>query len=198
VETWRNSSLFLFKKMLDYYINTMIKLINSNYTGSDFMQCKNIQITNTSRGQQITCNFRHNRYHLSIMQIPTYDKRSGQILYQIITKYKNLDTGEQKQDASKILLVNPLEYTINDQYPILYADYIKNMKLSNITKKHSQKAIIKQDNQAKYIYIGTTDETDTCQCCGKNNLKKVVVLMNVNTRDFIFVGSECQYKYLNR
>lgn len=38
--------------------------------------------------------------------------------------------------------------------------------------------------------IAITDESDHCECCGKNNLKKVVVLMN-DDGDFVRYGVNC-------
>jgi hypothetical protein len=41
-----------------------------------------------------------------------------------------------------------------------------------------------------YTFIGTTDERTTCDCCGRSDLKKTVVLKDVEG-DFVFFGSVC-------
>lgn len=43
---------------------------------------------------------------------------------------------------------------------------------------------------ATYTFIGTTDERTTCDCCGRSDLKKTVVLKDVEG-DFVFFGSVC-------
>jgi hypothetical protein len=42
-------------------------------------------------------------------------------------------------------------------------------------------------------FIGVTDERDSCDCCGKTGLKKVVVFENSNG-EFEFRGSSCALK----
>lgn len=42
--------------------------------------------------------------------------------------------------------------------------------------------------------IGITDETSVCECCGKSNLKKVVVLENINTGEIVRYGVDCAAK----
>lgn len=42
-----------------------------------------------------------------------------------------------------------------------------------------------------YSIAGITDERDTCDCCGKTGLKRVVVLLDLDTSDFVFFGTTC-------
>lgn len=39
--------------------------------------------------------------------------------------------------------------------------------------------------------IGITDETTVCECCGKSNLKKVVVMENIDTGEIVRYGVDC-------
>lgn len=41
--------------------------------------------------------------------------------------------------------------------------------------------------------IAITDETSTCECCGKTNLKKVIVMQNDNG-DIVRYGTDCAAK----
>ncbi len=43
------------------------------------------------------------------------------------------------------------------------------------------------------IVVGTTDERDTCDCCGKTDLKRVVVLLD-DDNEFVFFGTTCADK----
>ena len=43
----------------------------------------------------------------------------------------------------------------------------------------------------RYIVAGITDERDTCECCGKSGLKRVVVLLDLDTDEFVFYGTTC-------
>lgn len=47
---------------------------------------------------------------------------------------------------------------------------------------------------ATFKIIGITDETTVCECCGKSNLKKVVVLENVETGEIVRYGVDCAAK----
>lgn len=42
--------------------------------------------------------------------------------------------------------------------------------------------------------IGITDETHICECCGKKNLKKVVVMENIATGAIVRYGTDCASK----
>lgn len=42
--------------------------------------------------------------------------------------------------------------------------------------------------------IGITDETTVCETCGKTNLKKVVVLENLDTGEIVRYGTDCAAK----
>ena len=44
---------------------------------------------------------------------------------------------------------------------------------------------------SRYIIAGITDERDTCECCGKTGLKRVVVLLDLDTDEFVFYGTTC-------
>lgn len=46
------------------------------------------------------------------------------------------------------------------------------------------------DNK-QYQFIGSTDTVTQCGCCGKENLKKTIVLQNVESGDFVYYGSTC-------
>lgn len=48
----------------------------------------------------------------------------------------------------------------------------------------------------KYKVNGCTDETTTCELCGKKNLKRVVSLENIDTNEEIHVGCDCAGKLL--
>ena len=48
-----------------------------------------------------------------------------------------------------------------------------------------------------YTFIGTTDDTTTCDCCGKANLKKTVVLKN-GEGDVVFYGVNCAARALGQ
>lgn len=39
--------------------------------------------------------------------------------------------------------------------------------------------------------IGITDETNVCECCGKSNLKRVVVLEDIDTGSIVRYGCDC-------
>lgn len=41
-----------------------------------------------------------------------------------------------------------------------------------------------------YKFLGTTDENTTCDCCGKKNLKKTIVLEN-EFGNIVYFGSDC-------
>lgn len=47
-----------------------------------------------------------------------------------------------------------------------------------------------------YKLLGITDETTTCECCGKTNLKSVVVLQMVDGGEIVRYGSQCAAKAL--
>jgi hypothetical protein len=49
-------------------------------------------------------------------------------------------------------------------------------------------------NTITFKMIGITDETTVCECCGKTNLKKVVVLENINTGEIVRYGVDCAAK----
>ena len=46
------------------------------------------------------------------------------------------------------------------------------------------------DNK-QYKFVGSTDTVTQCGCCGKENLKKTIVLQNVESGDFVYYGSTC-------
>lgn len=50
-------------------------------------------------------------------------------------------------------------------------------------------------------YFGITDECDTCECCGKTNLKKAVMLFILdedgNRDELVYYGTTCAAKALN-
>ncbi len=47
---------------------------------------------------------------------------------------------------------------------------------------------------ARYRLVRTTTERDTCQCCGRTELKRVVVLHD--GEDYVFFGSQCAARLL--
>ncbi len=49
---------------------------------------------------------------------------------------------------------------------------------------------------ARYRLVGTTTERDTCQCCGRTELKRVVVLHDGD--DDVYVGSQCAARLLGK
>ncbi len=49
----------------------------------------------------------------------------------------------------------------------------------------------------KYQIIGTTDDVDTCDCCGRINLKKTVILKDAESGEEVYFGTECAAKALN-
>ncbi len=42
--------------------------------------------------------------------------------------------------------------------------------------------------------IGITDDSHICECCGKKNLKKVVVMENIDTGSIVRYGTDCAAK----
>ena len=51
-----------------------------------------------------------------------------------------------------------------------------------------------QGGVACYRLVGVTDERDSCDCCGRTNLKRVVVLHDGD--DHVFIGPHCAAKLL--
>jgi hypothetical protein len=49
---------------------------------------------------------------------------------------------------------------------------------------------------ARYRLVGVTDERDTCDCCRRTNLKRVVVLHDGD--DYVFFGSHCAARLLGK
>jgi hypothetical protein len=49
-------------------------------------------------------------------------------------------------------------------------------------------------NAATYSMVGTTDEQTYCDCCGKKNLKKTIVLKHNDTGAIVRYGSNCAEK----
>jgi hypothetical protein len=49
----------------------------------------------------------------------------------------------------------------------------------------------------KFEYLGTTDEVTTCDCCGKSNLKKTVVIRDFEGSEELYYGVTCAAKALN-
>jgi len=47
-----------------------------------------------------------------------------------------------------------------------------------------------------YEFIGSTDEVTTCECCGKSNLKKTVILRHIASGDYRFFGTVCASRAL--
>jgi hypothetical protein len=54
----------------------------------------------------------------------------------------------------------------------------------------------KHGGVARYRMVGITDERDSCDCCGRTNLKRVVVLHDGD--DHLFFGSHCAAKLLGK
>jgi hypothetical protein len=51
-------------------------------------------------------------------------------------------------------------------------------------------------NTNKVVFLGTTDEVTTCDCCGRANLKKTIALL---VNDFpVYYGSACAENALGR
>jgi hypothetical protein len=48
----------------------------------------------------------------------------------------------------------------------------------------------------KYTFLGTTDEVDTCDCCGKQNLKVAVAIEDVETGTVSYFGTTCAARAL--
>ena len=44
--------------------------------------------------------------------------------------------------------------------------------------------------------IGITDDSHVCECCGKKNLKRVVVLEHIDTGNIVRYGTNCAIKSL--
>ena len=44
---------------------------------------------------------------------------------------------------------------------------------------------------SRYTIQGITDERDACDCCGKSNLKRTVVLLDTESDTFVFFGTTC-------
>jgi hypothetical protein len=44
---------------------------------------------------------------------------------------------------------------------------------------------------ARYTVAGISDEHNTCDCCGKSNLKSTVVLLDLDSGEFVFFGCVC-------
>lgn len=44
---------------------------------------------------------------------------------------------------------------------------------------------------SRYIIQGITDERDSCDCCGKTNLKRTVALSDTETGEDVFFGVIC-------
>jgi hypothetical protein len=53
-----------------------------------------------------------------------------------------------------------------------------------------------QGGVARYRLVGVTDERDSCDCCGRTDLKRVVVLHN--GEDHVFFGSHCAARLLGK
>jgi hypothetical protein len=53
-----------------------------------------------------------------------------------------------------------------------------------------------QGGMACYRLVGVTDERDSCDCCGRTNLKRVVVLHDGD--DHVFIGPHCAAKLLGK
>jgi hypothetical protein len=47
------------------------------------------------------------------------------------------------------------------------------------------------------VFLGTTDDVTTCDCCGKKNLKGTVAL-SINDGDAVFFGCTCAARTLGR
>lgn len=44
--------------------------------------------------------------------------------------------------------------------------------------------------------VGITDERDTCELCGKKNLKRCVVLEDTDTHGIVYYGTDCAARVL--
>jgi hypothetical protein len=53
-----------------------------------------------------------------------------------------------------------------------------------------------QGGVARYRLVGVTDERDSCDCCGRTDLKRVVVLHDGD--DHVFFGSHCTARLLGK
>jgi hypothetical protein len=53
-----------------------------------------------------------------------------------------------------------------------------------------------QGGVARYRLVGVTDERDTCDCCGRTDLKRVVVLHDGDNH--VFFGSQCAARLLGK
>lgn len=53
-----------------------------------------------------------------------------------------------------------------------------------------------QGGVARYRLVGVTDERDSCDCCGRTDLKRVVVLHDGD--DHVFFGSHCAARLLGK
>jgi hypothetical protein len=53
-----------------------------------------------------------------------------------------------------------------------------------------------QGGVARYRLVGVTDERDSCDCCGRTDLKRVVVLHD--GYDHVFFGSQCTARLLGK
>ena len=42
-----------------------------------------------------------------------------------------------------------------------------------------------------FKFLGNTDEVDTCDCCGRKDLKSTVALENLDTGDVVHFGVVC-------
>lgn len=47
-------------------------------------------------------------------------------------------------------------------------------------------------------YLGTTDEVETCDCCGKSNLKVTVALLFPQADEPVYFGTTCAAHALSR
>ena len=45
-----------------------------------------------------------------------------------------------------------------------------------------------------YAVVGTTDEVDACECCGRQNLKMTVMLVAAGSESVVYFGTECAAK----
>ena len=53
-----------------------------------------------------------------------------------------------------------------------------------------------QGGVARYRLVDVTDERDSCDCCGRTNLKRVVVIHDGD--DYVFFGSHCAARLLGK
>ena len=51
---------------------------------------------------------------------------------------------------------------------------------------------------ANYKALGTDDAVNTCDCCGKTNLKATVVMQCLETGDIVHFGSVCATRHSGR